>query len=165
MQPRYQIHIYHDGTRYVASVPELEECSGIGQSYAEALASVEQAITAWVFEAINTGRKLPEPAKDFVLRPPTKPLGNGHAASIMRRLYQKFGNLNNRQIMRKMDIEGVSPTAFAGAAAGQGSRRVRCAIAIALGEIPSNLWPHLSVITRERDDLSMLSKEELEATP
>lgn len=69
MQPRYQIHLYHDGARYAAAVPELDGCSGTGQSYAEALASAEKAIASWVFAAINQGKPPPEPAKDFVLRP------------------------------------------------------------------------------------------------
>jgi len=74
MQPRYQIHIYHDGTRYVSDVPELDGCSGTGQSYAEALESAEKAIIAWVVEATNGGHKPPESTQDFVLRLPTRPL-------------------------------------------------------------------------------------------
>lgn len=156
MQPRYQIHIYHDGTMYVADVPELDGCKGTGQSYAEALASAEKKIVAWVFEAINGGRKLPEPAKDFVLRPPTKPPGNGSAVPIMRRLHHQFGNFNNRQLAEKMGLEGVSPTAFSAAAAGQGKRYVRIVIALALRERPSALWPQLSDTVRARDDATFM---------
>ena len=162
MQPRYQIHIYYNGTQYVAAVPELDGCSGTGQSYGEALASAEKAIASWVFEAINAGKRPPEPAKDFVLRPPGRPTGTGTAAPIMRRLHQRFGNLNNRQLAEKIGLEGVSPTAFAAAAAGQGARWVRCAIALALEDMPSNLWPHLSPTTRERDDSCMTADEEQE---
>lgn len=151
MQPRYQIHLYYDGARYVAAVPELDGCSGTGQSYAEALASAEKAITSWVFAAINQGKPAPEPAKDFVLRPTGKRVGTGDAAPVMRRLHHQFGNVSNRQLAQKLGCP-VSPTAFAAAAAGKGARAVRLAIALTLNERPSRLWPHLSATARRRDD-------------
>lgn len=159
MQPRYQILIYYNGTQYVASVPELDECNGTGQSYVEALASAEKAMSAWVFNAINTGKIPPAPAKDFVLRPPTRPPGKGAGAPIMRRLHLKFGNLNSRQLMEKMGIEGVSPSLFSGSVAGLGKRFVRCAIALHLEEMPSNLWPDRSLTAREGDDSCMPNQE------
>lgn len=155
MQARYQIYLYFDGSQYVANVPELDGCSGTGQSYAEAVSSAEEAMATWVFDAINTGRKPPEPSKDFVLKPPSKPIGKSASTPIMRRLHQKYGNLTNRQLMDKIGIEGVSPSTFSGAAGGHGKRWVRCAIAIALDEMPSALWPHLSKTILERDDLCM----------
>ncbi len=151
MQPRYQIHLYHDGARYVAAVPELDGCSGTGHSYAEALASAEKAIASWVFAAINQGKPPPEPAKDFVLRPTGRRVGTGDAAPIMRRLHHQFGNVSNRQLAEKLGWP-VSPTAFAAAAAGKGARAVRLAIALTLNERPSRLWPHLSATSRHRDD-------------
>lgn len=155
MQARYQIYLYFDGSQYVANVPELDGCSGTGQSYAEALSSAEKAMATWVFDAINTGRNPPEPSKDFVLKPPSKLIGKNASTPIMRRLHQKYGNLTNRQLMEKIGIEGVSPSTFSGSAAGHGKRWVRCAIAIALEELPSTLWPHLSKTTRDRDDNCM----------
>lgn len=160
MQPRYQIHIYHNGTQFVATVPELDGCNGTGQSYREALASAEKAIASWMFGAINAGKQIPEPAKYFVLRPLGRPIGTGTAAPIMYRLHQRFGNLNNRRLVEKIGLEGVTPTAFAAAAAGQGARWVRCAIALVLEDMPSNLWPHLSPTTRERDDSCMTTEQE-----
>lgn len=152
MQSRYQIYIYFDGSKYVATVPELDGCAGTGHSYAKALSGAEKAIATWVFDAINAGKRPPEPASDFVLRPLGKPAGTGTGAPIMRRLRQKFGNLGSRQLMEKLDIQGVSPTAFAGSAAGLGVRAVRIGIALALNERPSSLWPHVSPITQVRDD-------------
>jgi len=160
MQPRYQIHLYHDGTQYVAAVPELDGCSGTGQSYAEALASSEKAMASWVFAAINCGKTPPEPAKDFVLRPPTRPPAKGAGAVVLRRLHARFGNLNSRQLMEKMGIEGVSTSIFSGSVAGLGKRFVRCAIAMHLEDMPSKLWPDRSLTSRERDDACMPSQEE-----
>lgn len=150
--PRYQIHLFFNGAEYVADVPELEGCQGTGATYAEALASAEAAISAWVFDAINEGRRVPAPAKDFVLRPPTKPPADGPGAAVTLRLHRKYGNLNNRQLAEKIGVLDVNLGVFAGSVAGAGSREIRCAIAIALGEKPSTLWPGRSKTSADRDD-------------
>lgn len=163
MQSRYQMHIYFDGTTYVANVPELAGCVGYGQSYVEAAKNAETAITGWVFEAINSGKIPPEPAKDFVLRPPTRLVENSIAAPVMLRLHRKYGNLSNRELSIKIGLVehyATTPSAFANAAAGKGSRFLRCAIAIALEERPSLIWPFLSVKTRQADDVVYLSSIE-----
>lgn len=158
MLPLYQLYFHHDGNKFIATVQELEGCYGAGKSYAEALANVEKAIEKWLVNAAEQGQKIPEPANDFVLRQPTKPIANGHAAPIMRELRLKYGNLNNRQLMEKMGIENVSPSSFSGATAGCGARWVRCAIAIALNKMPSELWPHISSTTLMRDDYYTVDK-------
>lgn len=150
MQPRYQIHLYHDGTQYVAAVPELDGCAGSGPSYAEALASAEQAIAAWVSEAVSKGETPPAPATSFVLRP-VKPQ-TSQATPTMRRLHRQFGNLSNRQLAEKLGLPDVGASAIAAAAAGQGARAVRIALAVALGDCPSRLWPRLSPTKLARDD-------------
>ncbi|CAN5873706.1 hypothetical protein BH11PSE12_BH11PSE12_20580 [soil metagenome] len=160
MQPRYQMHIYFDGTAYVANVPELVGCAGYGQNYIAAVINAEAAITEWVFNAINSGMIPPEPANDFVLHPPTRPVGKGMAAPVMLRLHRKYGNLSNREISKAIGLVeqyAVTPSAFANAAAGKGARFVRCVIAIALGELPSALWTFPSEKTRQADDELYLS--------
>lgn len=163
MQSRYQMHIYFDGTTYVASVPELAGCVGYGQNYIDAAKNAETAITEWVFEAINSGKIPPEPAKDFVLRPPTRLIGNSMARPVMLRLHRKYGNLSNRELAQKIGLVehyAITPSAFASAAAGKGARFVRCVIAIALEERPSLIWPFLSAKTRQADDDVYLSSIE-----
>lgn len=150
--PRYQIHLYYDGSQYVADVPELAGCKGVGDTYATALSAAEAAITAWIFAAINEGRRVPAPASDFVLRPPGRIVKDSAAAPVMTRLHLRFGNLNNRQMSERIGLPDIHPTLFAGAAAGEGSRQVRCAIARALGVPPSELWPDRSAVKLERDD-------------
>lgn len=160
MQSRYQIHIYFDGTTYVANVPELVGCVGYGQSYVEAVKNAEVAITEWIFEAINSGNIPPEPAEHFVLRPSTRPVGKSMASPVMLRLHRKFGNLSNRELSIKMGLTGkdaIIPSAFACAAAGKGARPVRCKIAISLAELPSILWPFLSEKIRRADDDAYLA--------
>lgn len=74
---------------------------------------------------------------------------------IMQRLRERFGDLGNRELLERMGLVGVTPNHLAVAVAGYGARSVRCAIAQALGEMPSTLWPYLSPVTRSRDDASM----------
>lgn len=146
----YQILLYHDGDQYAAIVPELEGCRSTGASYAEALASAETAIRRFAAAAADAGQVLPAPSPDFVLRPvATRP---GIAAPIMRRLHHKFGILSNRELAERMGLQDASIQSFAGAAAGQGSRLIRCTIAQELGEKPSKLWPDRPFKARKRDD-------------
>lgn len=153
MQAQYQVHIRHDGKQYVASVPELDGCHGVGGSYAEALAAAERAMMAWVFGAINAGRPVPPPAQDFVWRPPGRKPSDGPAADVMRRLRKRYGNLNNRDLAARLGLpDRITPVGVAAAASGQGARAVRVVLALAVGEQPSTLWPHRSSTIGARDD-------------
>lgn len=62
MKPRFQINIHFDGAQYVATVPELANCSGVGSSYIEAVTAAEAAIQQWVADAISTGGAVPAPS-------------------------------------------------------------------------------------------------------
>lgn len=62
MKPRYSINIHFDGEQYVAAVPDLANCSGVGATYSEAAANAEEAIMQWVMKAISDGRYIPAPA-------------------------------------------------------------------------------------------------------
>jgi len=62
MKPRYQINIHFDGEQYVATVPELANCAGVGSSYTEAVTAAEAAIVQWVADAISTGGAVPAPS-------------------------------------------------------------------------------------------------------
>ena len=87
----------------------------------------------------------------------------GKAAPVMLRFHRKYGNLSNREISKVVGLVeqyAVTPTVFANAAAGKGARFVRCAIAIALDELPSILWPFLTEKTRQADDDLYLSSIE-----
>lgn len=153
MQARYQVHIRHDGKQYVASVPELDGCHGVGDTYTEALAAAERAMIAWVFGAINAGRPVPQPAQDFVWRPPGRKSSQGPAADVMQRLRKRYGNLHNRELAAVLGLpSSVTPVGVAAAAAGQGARSVRVALALAVDDLPSNLWPNRSNTIGARDD-------------
>ena len=51
-----------NGGGFVALVPDLPGCMSDGETRAEAAASVEDAIEAWVEEARRLGRDVPEPS-------------------------------------------------------------------------------------------------------
>jgi antitoxin HicB len=52
-----------DGGGYAALVPDLPGCMSDGDTAAEALASVSDAIASWIEEAKRTGRDIPAPSR------------------------------------------------------------------------------------------------------
>ena len=50
-----------DGGGFLATVPELPGCMSDGETRAEALANVEDAIAAWIYCARKAGEPIPEP--------------------------------------------------------------------------------------------------------
>ena len=59
----YHINIFwsDEDRGYIADIPDLDSCSAVGPSAAEALAEVEQAKTAWLAAARAEGRPMPPP--------------------------------------------------------------------------------------------------------
>lgn len=170
MQPRYQIHIYHDGEAYVANVPELPKCSGRGQSYAEALQNAEQAISVCLAGIEKTGNAAPAPivvTNDLQKFCKTKrgvtSTGKQKTATVRSRLQQKFGMLSNRELAARIGIVAAdAPVILSTALSGNGARHARCAIAIALNELPSTLWPSRpEKLMKADDECFLLVKSDL----
>jgi predicted RNase H-like HicB family nuclease len=63
MIPKYHINLFwsEPGAAWVADVPDLQSCSAFGDTPAEALAEIEQAIDAWLTVAREEGLPIPEP--------------------------------------------------------------------------------------------------------
>jgi len=63
----YQVRISalsaEDGGGFVAVVPELPGCMSDGETRAEALVNVHDAIVSWIDTAEELGRKIPAPKK------------------------------------------------------------------------------------------------------
>jgi antitoxin HicB len=55
-----------DGGGFVATVPELPGCMSDGETPEEALASVCDAVAAWIEETRALGRAVPEPSRRHV---------------------------------------------------------------------------------------------------
>jgi len=68
-------------------------------------------------------------------------------------LVQKFGKMSNREMAGRIGLSGRdAPTMLSAAASGKGTRKARCAIAMALNEAPSRLWPHRPPAICDDDD-------------
>jgi predicted RNase H-like HicB family nuclease len=52
-----------DGGGFVALVPDLPGCMSDGETPEEALASVKDAVAAWIEEAGRLGRNIPAPSR------------------------------------------------------------------------------------------------------
>ena len=55
-----------DGGGFLATVPDLPGCMSDGETAEEALASVRDAIAAWIEEARALGRPVPKPSQRHV---------------------------------------------------------------------------------------------------
>ncbi|MSP68530.1 MAG: type II toxin-antitoxin system HicB family antitoxin [Alphaproteobacteria bacterium] len=63
MNLRYHINLFWsdaDGC-WVADVPDLKSCSAFGNTPAEALAEVQEAMAAWLETARESGYSVPDP--------------------------------------------------------------------------------------------------------
>jgi antitoxin HicB len=65
--PEYQIELRplapSEGSGYLAWVPDLPGCASDGQTPAEALANVQEAILEWIEEAERLGELVPAPSR------------------------------------------------------------------------------------------------------
>ena len=64
---RYEIVLYwsQEDDAFIAEVPELAGCMADGPTRQEALANVEVIIKEWIATAIELGRPIPEPRRQF----------------------------------------------------------------------------------------------------
>lgn len=158
--PPYRMLLRHDGQRYIAEVPELDGCRGYGASYAEAVLHAEAAIAAHLATADRAcAPPLAEPA--MLLKKLRECLSAEEQAQhagrrihpVKRALLERYGKLSNRELAARIGlIERDAPLVLSAAASGKGTRRARCAIAIALGRAPSELWPDRAAPLCEDDD-------------
>ncbi len=167
MQRPYKIVLYHDGDTCKAAVPDLPGCVASGENYVDALLCIQRAMSDWIAEASQPGSTvqmsmMPEKILSTLhcfsshsLSPGAKqkPRSTRRISPVKRRLIEKFGALSNRQLAARIGIVAAdSPIMLSSALAGNGTRKVRCAIAAALDEAPSRLWPERSFELRAADD-------------
>ena len=64
---KYEIVLYwsQEDDAFIAEVPELAGCMADGPNRQEALANVEVIIEEWIATAIELGRPIPEPRRQF----------------------------------------------------------------------------------------------------
>ena len=56
-----------DGGGFVAIVPDLPGCMSDGDTAQEAVANVQDAITAWIEAAVELGHTVPHPSRHLTL--------------------------------------------------------------------------------------------------
>ncbi|SFO82001.1 hypothetical protein [Ralstonia sp. NFACC01] len=61
--------------------------------------------------------------------------------TVKRLLNERFGKATLRELSEKLGLDDVTPQLLSSSIAGNGAKRVRLAIAKALGEDPDALWP------------------------
>lgn len=128
------VWIFFDGKSFVAQDLDRPKLIGRGATRSEALVRLEETLTvsaghgeAWAQQAAR----------------PRRPRQLSRASPIKLQLMGKFGKLSNRELAAQIGIiDNNSPAMLSAAMAGQGTRRVRCAIANALNVMPSVLWPN-----------------------
>jgi predicted RNase H-like HicB family nuclease len=167
MEYRYQIHIYFDGDAYIANVPELPHCKGRGKTHADALHSAHYAIRLCMEEFKLAGKVPPAPIavstelQNFCRIKRHAFESGGQHSVVKARLQRKFGILSNRELAARIGVIAAdAPVMLSTALSGKGTRHVRCAIAIALGELPSRLWPSRPVGLMHGDDECFLQMVE-----
>lgn len=165
--PCYRILIHHDGVQFIAEVPELSGCRGAGDSYLEALQSAEQAIAAWLRCARSTGgappllnpTSLTRKFRNCLCETAAGGQGRRRVSPVKQMLVDKFGKMSNRELAGRIGlIERDAPLILSAAASGQGVRKARCAIAVALGILPSQLWPDRAAALCQDDDAAYLAQ-------
>lgn len=161
MELKYRIHLYHDGNQYVAEVPELPGCQGVGTTYAKALQAAENAIAARISSpAGNLGSMPPSFFQMNAILSKRTVAARKHGP-VKGRLIEKYGDVSNRELAAKIGLfTRDAPAMLSGALGGHGSRRVRCIIAVALDELPSKLWPELPNLTTAADDRLYIAVKE-----
>jgi predicted RNase H-like HicB family nuclease len=62
-EPRYHINLFWsaEDVCWIADVPDLRPCSAHGDTPAEALANVHDAVEGWIEAALARGLPVPEP--------------------------------------------------------------------------------------------------------
>ncbi len=140
------ILLSHDGTAFVAQLLGGVGPKGRGSSYRAALASLETIMAI--------GREmatLDSGGVTGVIR--RRPYNRRHVPTLKGRLIERFGHLSNRELAARIGIVARdAPSMLSCAIGGNGTRAVRCSIAFALGELPSNLWPGRSDKRQQEDD-------------
>ena len=100
MQHEYSVHIYWDEAEniFVATGPELVECTASGATHEEALTAVHEAIEDWIASAKSARHPIPAPQGD-----PTKKVvakgrgGRRQERNEQRRQERERGRHERRQ--------------------------------------------------------------------
>lgn len=141
----FKVRLYLEGRHYFAVLvtPDMM-CSSSGLSMGEALINLGHAIAEEPLPQLADLHLFPQ-QRESVLRAvvptPAPRAFPKHIPLAKRLLNDRFGAITLRQLVHELGLENVSPQLLSSSISGKGAKRVRRAIATALGEEPSVLWP------------------------
>lgn len=156
--PAYRIFLHHDGQVYVAEVPELPACRGFGDTPMAALTAAQAAMADCLPRSVESPPLLAPPdlaraIRDLLHLPAAAKRRGVRMSPVKQLLVKKFGKMSNREMASGLGLNGRdAPTMLSAAASGKGTRKARCAIALALNQAPSRLWPNRREAICEDDD-------------
>lgn len=140
-----KVRLYQENGHYFAVLVAPDTmCASTGRTVAEALANLgrsmaDDPLPQSVDFSIN-----PKERKRIgqVAEPTPDPRGFPRCIPLVRHLLnERFGKVTLRELSEKLGLDDVTPQLLSSSIAGNGARRVRLAIAEALGEDPNALWP------------------------
>lgn len=141
----YKVRLYQENQRYFAVLvgPDTMH-SSTGRNIAEALENLGRSMAGHsLAQAVDFSMPPTErEATTQIAEPTPDPSAlRRSVAPVRQRLGERFGKATLRELSDKLGLENVTPQLLASSIAGRGAKRVRLAIAEALGEDPNALWP------------------------
>ncbi|CAJ0716832.1 hypothetical protein [Ralstonia mannitolilytica] len=141
----YKVRLYQDNRRYFAVLVASDTMhSSTGRNVAEALENLGRSMADHPASALADCPMNPKErdAKSQIAEPmPDAPEVRRRAPLVKQRLDERFGKATLRELSDKLGLDNVTPQLLSSSIAGRGAKRVRLAIAAALGEDPNTLWP------------------------
>jgi len=140
-----KVRLYQDRGRYFAVLVAPDTmCSSTGRDAAEALTNLGRSMAENPLPQsadFSVGPKEGK-TKSPVAGPTPHPREFPRTVPTVKRLLnERFGKATLRELSEKLGLDDVTPQLLSSSIAGNGAKRVRLAIAKALGEDPDALWP------------------------
>lgn len=140
-----KVRLYQDRGRYFAVLVAPDTmCSSTGRDAAEALTNLGRSMAE---NPLPQSADFPvEPKEGKTKSPVAGPTPHPRefprtVPTVKRLLNERFGKATLRELSEKLGLDDVTPQLLSSSIAGNGAKRVRLAIAKALGEDPDALWP------------------------
>jgi lambda repressor-like predicted transcriptional regulator len=141
----HKVRLYQDNGRYFAVLVASDTMySSTGRTIAEALENLGRSMadhSAVPSADCGMDQKDGQGESQMAEPLPDAPEVRRRAPLVKQRLDERFGKATLRELSDKLGLDNVTPQLLSSSIAGRGAKRVRLAIAAALGEDPNTLWP------------------------
>lgn len=156
-----------DGDAHFFSIDELMVLSGPCKSQREAVNAVRAELNSWIrkhcaqaFDSDVSNDIVESNVQWNVAKYSyTRDAGSCQGSAVLQVLIDKFGHLTNAGYCDAVGlIDDPARNSFGLSFSGRGLRRHRVAIAVALNQLPSILWPGRSISTLAADDAAFVAE-------